>query len=199
MNYLMEEFSDFLHFQSPVRVVQSDRGSDHEMRYHYKAYEGAGSMEEQILNAALRDGTFYATVKEDSSELDGMIRLCDWLIKAEKLGDYPLISVEEAKERLLQGKYVTSVPYELPGEDYVSAVELIYKNGPLEEYYLPYYRFYVELSPCVSTNGDSDSYWQGVGVETWCQEPLVEYGAYYVPALPEEYLTNLTVYDGRFQ
>lgn len=196
-SYLLEEFSDLLHFQLPVSAVRLQRSSDHEMGYYYYAYDGAGSMEEQILNAAFRYSRLYATVTA-SSGLNGTIRLYDWLIKAEKLGDYPIITAEEAKERLLQGKYVTSVPYEIPGEDYVSAVELVYRDGPLEDYYLPYYCFWVDLSPVEPIKEEPESYPNGAGEEWRCQEPLVTYGAYYVPALPEEYLTNLTVYDGRF-
>ena len=77
-------------------------------------------------------------------------------------------------------------------------MELVYRDGPLEDYYLPYYCFWVDLSPVESINEEPESYQNGAGEEWRCQEPLVMYGAYYVPALPEEYLTNLTVYDGRF-
>lgn len=54
-----------------------------------------------------------------------------------------------------------------------------YNTGEREEYFMPYYRFYVEL-PEEKRAG------------------LNNYGAYYVPAVEKEYLTNMPVWDGSF-
>ena len=69
---------------------------------------------------------------------------------------------------------------ELPGEGYIAKAELIYRVGALEEMLIPYYRFYVLLPDMDRDNG------------------LHCYGAYYVPAVAEEYIANMPVYDGRF-
>ncbi len=82
---------------------------------------------------------------------------------------------------LLSGYYTTSVPYDLPGEEYISKVELIYRTGSYEQNYLPYYRFLVELPEAERE-----------------EDHLKDYGAYYVPAVEEAYLTDLPVWDGRF-
>ena len=59
-----------------------------------------------------------------------------------KLGDYPIISSDEALELLGEGKYITSVAqYDFPGTEYAGMVELVYSVTDLEEYYIPYYRF----------------------------------------------------------
>lgn len=68
----------------------------------------------------------------------------------------------------------------MPGLDYVAKVELVYRTGELEEYYMPYYRFYVELP-----NEERDD-----GLKT--------YGAYYVPAVDNVYISNMPLWDGSF-
>lgn len=185
--FLSEKFSAFLRFQTPTCAIHFDRSFDHGIYRFCHVYDGTGAMEEQILNAAFQYGWFFVH-SEDATGISGKILLRNQLSRAEKLGDYPIITAEEAKESLLQGEYLTSVPRELPGEDYVRAAELVYRDGRLEEYYMPYYRFYVELPEEELSREELE---EG-------QEPLIPYGAYYVPALPKEYLTNLTVYDGRF-
>ena len=95
-----------------------------------------------------------------------------------KAGDYPLISVQEAKELLLNGNYISDVMYELMGEEYIKKTELIYRLGVHEEYFMPYYRFYVEL-PQVEKND---------GMKT--------YGAFYVPAVKGAYISNMPVWGG---
>ena len=99
---------------------------------------------------------------------------------SEKTGEYPVISVQEAKELLLNGNYITTVPYEMPGKEYIARVELVYRKGTYETYYMPYYRFYVEVPYEERENG------------------LKTYGAYYVPAVEGKYLTEMPVWDGSF-
>ena len=97
-----------------------------------------------------------------------------------KIGDYPIISPDKAQELLAESHYLTSVPYEFPGEAYVKKVELVYRTGALETYYMPYYRFYVELPEETQENG------------------LITYGAYYVPAVESRYISNMPTWDGSF-
>ena len=98
---------------------------------------------------------------------------------SQKMGDYPIINTEKAKELLLKGNYITTVPYELPGEKFIAKTELVYRTGAREAYFMPYYCFYVEI-PEEERDG------------------LKTYGAYYVPAVEEEYLTNMPLWDGSF-
>ena len=97
-----------------------------------------------------------------------------------KVGDYPIISREQARELLVNGSYLTSVPYEIPGSEYVKKVELIYRTGTHEQYFMPYYRFYVELPEEEQENGRKT------------------YGAYYVPAVDRSYISNMPTWDGSF-
>lgn len=98
---------------------------------------------------------------------------------SKKMGDYPIINTKKAKELLRKGNYITAVPYKIPGENFIAKVELVYRTGAREEYFMPYYCFYVEL-PEEERDG------------------LKTYGAYYVPAVEKEYLTNMPLWDGSF-
>ena len=87
------------------------------------------------------------------------------------MGDYPIISVKEAQALLCAGNYITTVPEEFPGEEHIARVELIYRDS---------YRFYVEVPDMARDNG------------------LKTYGAYYVPAVSGEFLSELPVWEGQF-
>ena len=91
-----------------------------------------------------------------------------------------MVSMEEAYERLLNGNYITSVPYAITDAELICKGELVYRNSKTEETFLPYYRFYVELPEMRRENG------------------LTDYGAYYVPAIRSEYLKNMPLWDGSF-
>lgn len=102
-----------------------------------------------------------------------------YLSHAEYLGDYPVISVEQATEALLCGDYYCRVPDSfLPDgkihADRIFKTELMYSNGIWEsEYFLPYYRFYVLLDP----NAINDTY---------PADGLQRCGVFYVPAVDLE-------------
>lgn len=85
-----------------------------------------------------------------------------------KIGDYPIITVEEAKNRLLEQQYWTSATYP-PNQDNISKIELIYKTSNYHKYFAPYYRFWV-------SNGEK------------MQNGLEIYLAFYISAIEEKYL-----------
>ncbi len=181
MTYLTETYAAFLDFDHPEIVLQGDYTFDGEYTRSYLVYDTGTDMTERILNFNFRTAQF---APDDNGNLM-LIRLNDGLRMAEKLGDYPLISVSEAKEKLLDGQYQTSVPVAMPGEKYIAKVELVYRSGPMEETLLPYYRFYVELQ-----DADGWQMTQSNGLKT--------YGAYYVPAIQDDYISNLSTYSGGF-
>lgn len=81
---------------------------------------------------------------------------------------------------LLEGKYLTSSPYDLPGREYVAKVELAYRGSRVR---IPYYRFLVELPEENEACG--------------LPEGLKTFGAYYVPAVEGKYLDGVP-YDVPF-
>lgn len=131
-------------------------------------YDSSGDEISDILNYNFNHTTFIMNDEGDSIK---MIHKCEELSCAEKIGDYPIITAEKAKKLLLKGKYL-EFPYELPGEKYIAGVELVYRTGRLEKTFMPYYRFWVELPELQEDNG------------------LKCYGAYYVPAVEERYISN---------
>nr|MBQ6241240.1 hypothetical protein [Lachnospiraceae bacterium] len=176
LGYLAETYASLLDFDRPEAVSWGDYSFDGEFSRSYHVYDAAPDLTEKILNYWFRCAQF---APDDEGSLM-LIRLYDGLAKAEKLGDYPLISVAEAREKLLNGQYQTSVPEAMPGEKFIAKAELVYRTGASEETLLPYYRFYVELEDMARENG------------------LKTFGAYYIPAVKDEYIEGIATYDGRF-
>lgn len=176
LNYLSQRFSRLLGFSQPRAVLSGDYDFGGTFYRSYAVYDSGGSGTEGILNYSFRQAQFFP---DDNGKLTD-ISFSDGLACARELGDYPIITADEARTMLLNGNYITSVPYKLSGGEYVAGVELAYRNSRTDEYFLPYYRFYVELPPETRDNG------------------LKTYGVYYVPAVWERYIANMPVYDGRF-
>lgn len=175
-DYLLGQYRGLLAMDDPqVRVVDGDYTFAGEQMYSIIAFDGAGDKTQQLLNYSFARARFSC---DDEGRL--------WFIRlggadlSQKVGDYPVIPPKAAEKLLAEGRYITNVPYELPGVEYVRDVELLYLTGRQEEYFMPYYRFLVELPEKARENG------------------LNTYGAYYVPAVEEAYLTGLPVWDGRF-
>lgn len=180
----MKEVSDYLLGRYRALLAMDDpqidpTGGDYniygEQMYEITAYDGAGDKTQRLLSYSFHRASF-------SCDEEGKL----WIIRldgtdlSQKAGDYPVITPEAAGKLLAEGKYITNVPHELPGIEYVKGVELLYLSGRREQYFMPYYRFLVELPQEARANG------------------LNTNGAYYVPAVEEAYLTGLPVWDGSF-
>ena len=141
-------------------------------RRRFSAYDSSGDDVTDLLN-------YYFNQTDFLIDFDGRlsgIRINHGLSLAEKIDDYPIISVEEAINHLLEGNYQTTVSYETPEREAIAKIELGYRTGPLEETFLPYYIFYILLPQ------DSD-------VEM--ADGLNMYGVYYVPAIEGKYIENM--------
>lgn len=173
-----ETYKAFTGFLNPQPVV-SDYGysflgerSDNV----FWAYDGAGSLTEQIISYQFdrvyfrRDG-----IGDDVWVEKGYVISTIQYDLSEKIGDYPLITLEEAKSQIVRysGGEEGS---DYPGDEYVVKVDLIYNKeftGLQTEYFIPYYRFYVERPDDGSIE---------------MAEGLTLYETYYVPAISEKYL-----------
>lgn len=175
--YLLGEFKDVFGMKSPeTNISDGDYNIYGQQNYHISFFEKGRDKVENIINYNFRQMRFSCN---DEGKL--------WMIGigsnacTQKIGDYPIITADRAKELLLQGKYVTSVvQWDMPGEEYIKKVELIYRDGSRNEVYIPYYRFYIELPEAERENG------------------MKTYGAYYVPAVKEEYIENMPLWNGSF-
>lgn len=174
--YLLERYRDLLGMEKPqVSITGGDYTYDGEQMFGIEFFDAAGGKTRQILNYNFNSASFACN---DEGKL--------WIIRlnhpdlSQKVGDYPIISVKEAQALLCSGNYITTVPEEMPGEEYIARVELIYRDSRHDQYLMPYYRFYVEVPDMAQDNG------------------LKTFGAYYVPAVSGEFLTGMPVWEGQF-
>lgn len=155
---------------------------------YFKKYKKGKTIEQSIVNYTLNNMEFHYS---ENGEIDS-VWIRDYTAYSEKLGDYPVISVDEAKEKLLGGQYVSSVDesaYISSGkveERLIKKVDMIYYTGNNQQIFMPYYRFYIwlDLRPFVTTG---------------LPEDYEDYGYFYVPAVSEEYFENYKLFDGSFQ
>ncbi len=172
--YLQNAYKDLLHMEQPqANISGGDSDIYRQQSYHIEFFDGAGGLTEQIVNYNFNRTAFYCN-DEGKLFLARVFRPD----LSQKVGDYPIITAEEAAGLLAEGHYITSVPCEMPGSDLIAKVELVYRTGSMEPCFMPYYRFYVELPEMEAEDG------------------LKTYGAYYVPAVKEDYLSNMPVWEG---
>ena len=173
--FLMDAYPALLGMEeAQTDVYGGDRDIYLEQSYHIGFFSGSGDLTEQIVNYNFHRVQFFS---------DGEGKL--WIVRifapdlSEKVGDYPIITAEEARELLLGGNYITTVPDAIPAAENIAKTELVYRTGEREEYFMPYYRFYVELPE-------------------WERDGLKTYGAFYVPAVEGTYLSHMPLWDGSF-
>lgn len=163
--YLKEKYKDLLGMKQPrISIYGGDYNDDGGQSYDVEFYDGDGDITQQIIDYNFNRIAF-------ASEKNKLWSVCiSQPDLSKEVGTYPIITLEEAKECLLNGDYISSSPYEIPRREYVVRTELVYRNEVWEEYYMPYYEFYVEL-PKEEENG------------------MKTYGCYYVPAVEKQYLS----------
>lgn len=173
--YLRETYAELLDMDQPIpNIMGGFYDFNGEQHYDISFYEGGGDVSQQIVACEFQSVTFF-------TGYDGSLSLIVLHNEdlSQKAGDYPVISWEEAMELLLAGNFITTVYDDIPAptEDRVETVDIVYRFSAGNEYYMPYYCFRVEL-PEMEV-GD-----------------LHRYGRYYVPAVEEEYLVEMPVWDG---
>jgi hypothetical protein len=174
--YLEKEYADFIGMEHPAANIYGGSYNIYlQQSYWIEFYDRAEDMVQRIINYNFNRTAFYC---DDQGRLYLARSFRPDLSRM--VGEYPIITAEEAKELLRKGNYITTAPYEMPGEEFIGKVELVYRAGEREKYYMPYYRFYVELPEAAMDDG------------------LKAYGAYYVPAVESAYLSDMPVWDGSF-
>lgn len=162
--YLIDKFPGLFGYTNPVSFVDFT---------YQTAYDYSDDAFTAMMNYNFKQTSFYYIEGEGVG-----MWIDDTLADYECSGFYPVITPEEAREKLLAGDYVTTVPKEpyLPGgvtEDRVEYMELVYHLNSDKTAYIPYYRFLVRLESNDYPEDGSNSY-----------------GAFYVPAVEPEYLDN---------
>lgn len=180
--YLLEKYSDLIAFEQPTAdIYYGDYNIYGQQSHAISFYEGKGNYIQDILAFNFDRITFYPN--DDGKLMSISVQAGDYFTLS-KLGDYPIISLNEAKEKLKNGQLTTTVPRDF-GFDLSKPLkcELIYRTSHLDEIFMPYYRFYIELEG-FGNKGD--------------ELGLKDFGAFYVPAVEEQYIADMPVWDGRF-
>ena len=174
--YLFSEYGSFTEIKTPAYDLFADYTYDGNLtRLNTTVFENDGTLTERILNYHFDRLDFNAS---GLGGLDSIMYTKTDL--SQKIGDYPIITAEEARKLLLENNYITTVPEELPNEKYIARVELIYRTTRWDSLFMPYYKFWVEMPTMQSENG------------------LKTFGAFYVPAVQSEFLENTPLWDGNF-
>ena len=175
MQYLLGRYKTVVGMTTPSLALFGDYTYEGQQGFDFVAYENNVNPTEQIL------GYNFNLVKFSPNE-EGELWIIDLYTAdlSQKIEDYPIIFALEAQGELLQNRYITTVPEEFPGEEYIARVELIYRASRYDEIFMPYYRFLVELPSMDRDNG------------------LKTFGAYYVPAVESQYISNMPLWDGSF-
>lgn len=198
INYLLEKYKNIIQLDNPVPVISTNYDIDNNAGTSYYFYNDSEDPLTALMNYNFRQGSFTGeTVRmddpykyanpydayKDTGDLITILIEDSFSYKYENLaGMYPVISYDEAHQKLIGGDYTTTVWVEndLPNgmnTDEIFFTGISYKRTENHRYYLPYYRFLIELHP--ERSGDYA-----------LSEGMKEYGAFYVPAVTPDYLAS---------
>lgn len=174
---LAEEYANLVQLPNPVVDVYGDYTFSGEQYKDSVAYDCDEDILQSILNYNFELVKFNLSL--DGKALSSIV-MQNAMASSKKLGDYPAITVKEARKALLAGEYVTNVWEEdLPEggihKKDIAKVELVYHVSNICQKYLPYYCFYILMPER-----------EGVTMT----EGLKSYALVYVPAIRREYLEN---------
>ena len=172
--YLQKEYSHLIAMENPqIKIRGGSFQIDGVQSYDLSFYEGSDDVVENIIGYNFNDIYFYGNdnesvrfTRQKNIDLTNVI------------GNYPIISADEALKFLENGDYITPNAPEFTNLEEVRKVELVYQVGFDEEVYMPYYRFYVELPEYKRDDIGFNSY-----------------GIYYVPAVEGQYIENMPIVE----
>lgn len=167
LKYYYQLYEELFNFKEPEFEVVFDYSFDGDKSYSHYVYDKKGTDQEKILNYSFNRASFGFSEETNGLHVIHLPSIYEY----EKIGDYPIIPVEEAISNILKGDYLTTVPYDenISREDIVK-IELEYYITPYSENFQPVYKAYIELENDRQENG------------------LITYGIYYTPAIRREYV-----------
>lgn len=169
-NYLKEKYSAYLNMKNPTAdISMGDYDIYGKRKFSLAFYDADSDIKKSIENYNFNKVSFYMLE-------DGVLNISQSVSGKESLGNYPIISLEEATGLLEQGKYATSVCVDFLGVQAVKKAKLVYFVSSTAEYFIPYYKFYVEIEHDGTIAQDLPG--------------IKSYGAYYVPAIDSKYITE---------
>lgn len=174
LEYLGEKYRDVIRMDNPTPTVFTDFDIYNEPLTTFALYDNSEDPLTALINYNLRKVYFYGGRKLST------ISIYNNYDYKEFAGMYPVISYDEAYEKLISGDYYTTVWDEHYLPDGINTDEIFftgieYNRTNDYKYTLPYYRFLIELPP--ERTGDMK-----------LADGMREFGAYYVPAVSPDYL-----------
>lgn len=174
LEYLGEKYRDVIRMDNPTPTVFTDFDIYNEPLTTFALYDNSEDPLTALINYNLRKVYFYGGRKLST------ISIYNNYDYKEFAGMYPVISYDEAYEKLISGDYYTTVWDEHYLPDGINTDEIFftgieYNRTNDYKYTLPYYRFLIELHP--ERTGDMK-----------LADGIREFGAYYVPAVSPDYL-----------
>lgn len=164
LNYLAERFKALTGYE------------DHKvsLKRNYMISLAPDGSDASIITNTCLDKTFFSVVEEDGCHM-----LCSILVYSpaglNKLGDYPILSVDEAKKELRSDRF--SGEDRMPEDAEILQIEMTYVNWKGFTAVMPYYEFYVR--------SDETAFFED---GTVCK-------LYRIPAIPSSFLEDVETDD----
>lgn len=199
LKYYYDLFESILKMEQPIFECAFERDIYGDKMYTYKIFNQEDTVEDTIVNYNTDYVWMYINTDKTNSENNGLriinitysqlMKVLDAseyedtviekLAKRNELevvGYYPLISEEEALEKVLRKEYISAIEYDRDIElSDIMSIELTYYWVPVNEEILPAYEVYLDLRDTryYDFNDDYD---------------LKLYGLFFVPAIESKYL-----------
>lgn len=178
-SYLLETYFPLLGMENPIVDISGGDYDIHGNQYFDIAfYEDVANNTEKILQYNFNRFRFC-------NNDDGKLFLI-WISRPDLShlhGNYPILPEAQAREELLSGHYVTSVPCDTFAAEDIKKVELVYYFETYQPLYIPYYKYYIDITEHLPLAGNNPNEFR-------------QYGAYYVPAIHPDYLEQESLWDG---
>jgi len=167
-NYLALAYGDLIGFDDPQISIDGHYNFYGQQCFVISFFGAAENITEQIINYNFNKIEFICN--HNGELLQIKVYQPDL---SEKVADYPLITLEQAEALLVNGNYITYTGEVFTGKEHIKAVELEYRHALSDEYFIPYYCFYVEL------------------LEKSVSSESKVFGTFYVPAVESAYISNM--------
>jgi len=161
VEYFAEKYKGILNYSKPTLGRAIDTGD----RISLYIYDSDCDLTQQIVNYWM-NYTFFEEHWENTGELSRFFVYTD--DNCEKLGDYPILTAEQAEAILKSNKFDDEM--RMPADAKILKIDMEYENLAGSTGVLPYYKFYVET--------DDEPY---DFAELVCN-------VYSIPAVPEEFI-----------
>ncbi len=164
ISYFMDTYKDYFDWKEAEKALSCWYDVYGKKYFSLYAYENGDTLEEKLLQYHFNRAYFKMGEKNELKAI--FFRKTDL---SEKIGEYPIITTEQAKQLLYSQKYSSVSGNTFLQNMTLVKTELVYKDSIYDSIFMPCYKFFVQL-PEEKENG------------------LRHYDVYYIPAIQEQYL-----------